>query len=226
MGKSFFLGNDAALYAGSEAFSTKISATPTAYGLVAAQATAYAALNSTYAAAYLAATDPATRTKAKIQARIDARDALTAMASNLAKIIDGTSTVTNEQKLDLGLSVRATPEPVPQPGTPTSFKVTLNADGSLDLGWKCKNPPGSRGTIYQVWRKIGAGEFTYVGGTGARKFVDSTVPAGTAGVTYQLQAVRSTAVGDWAQFNVNFGMTAGGTMTAAVAEAAPAKLAA
>jgi hypothetical protein len=42
-----------------------------------------------------------------------------------------------------------------------------------------------------------------------------------------MQAVRSTAVGEWAQFNVNFGVSgAGGTMTAMVTESVPAKIAA
>jgi hypothetical protein len=46
-------------------------------------------------------------------------------------------------------------------------------------------------------------------------------------VTYQIQAVRSTAVGPWAQFNVNFGVSSGGAMTASVTEQPPSpKLAA
>jgi hypothetical protein len=38
------------------------------------------------------------------------------MASGVAKIIGGTSTVTAEQKIDLGLGVRATPALIPPPG--------------------------------------------------------------------------------------------------------------
>ena len=79
--------------------------------------------------------------------------------------------------------------------------------------------PAPVGTIYQVSRRTGAtgagGAFVAVGGTGTRSFVDPTVPAGAAAVTYQIQAVRSTAVGPWAQFNVNFGVSGTG-MTATV----------
>ena len=119
----------------------------------------------------------------------------------------------------------AVPAPVGRPGTPTGFEVALNGDGALGLKWKCANPAGSVGTIYQVWRRInGTGTpsasatFDYLGGSGTKSFNDATVPAGSAALTYQIQAVRSTATGPWAQFNVNLGMVggAGGSMTASV----------
>jgi hypothetical protein len=211
MGHSFFLGTDAELYVGSDSFATKIAATPTAFGLTAPQATSYGTVNTAWRAAYEAAVDPETRTKGKVAAKNTAREQVKKMASDLAKIIDGTATVTDEQKLDLGLSVRATAAPVPPPGPLSAFKVELMGDGALGLGWKASNPVGSSGTLYQVWRRIGAsGEFTYLGGTGEKKFIDSTIPAGTSSVTYQLQAVRSTAAGPWAQFNVNFGVGGAG----------------
>ena len=223
MARSFFTGDDAQLYTGSAAFAAQITATPTAFGLQASDASAYAALNTAYASAYMAAANPETRTKGTIAARNSARDSLRLKASDLAKIIDGTSTVTDQQKLDLGLSVRKVPSPVPAPGTPGSFKVTLGGDGSLDLTWKCNNPAGSSGTIYQVFRRTTAeGEFEYLGGSGSKSFLDTTVPAGATAVTYKIQAVRSTAVGPWAQFNVNFGTSGGGggaaMMTASVGE--------
>ena len=111
-----------------------------------------------------------------------------------------------------------TPRPVPAPGTPSDFVAALGGDGSVKITWKCVNPRGSTGTMYQVYRRVGgAGEFSYVGGVGAKEFTDSAVPAGATTVTYQIQAVRSTAAGGWAQFNVNFGTSAGGATTATVA---------
>lgn len=222
MGKSFFLGTDAELYAGSAAFSAQITATPTSFGLVAAQATAYAALNAAYATAYLAATNPLTRTKGAIEGKDAAKASLKIMASDLAKIIDGTATVTDQQKANLGLSVRATPTPRPAPGMPTDFRVELFQNGSIGLKWKCANPAGAPGPVYQVWRRTGTtGEFICLGGAGERRFLDGTVPAGAASVTYRIQAARSTAVGPWADFTVSFGVTSGGTMTASV-ESVPA----
>lgn len=116
----------------------------------------------------------------------------------------------------------ALPSPVGAPGTPTDFAVKLFQDGSLELVWKCANPAGCTGTIYQVYRRVEAeGEFTYIGGSGDRKFVDATIPAGATAVTYQIQGVRSTAVGNWAQFNVNFGTNLAGAASAAIVTAQP-----
>ena len=104
----------------------------------------------------------------------------------------------------------AIPGPKPAPGTPTGFTATIGADGALTLKWKCANPRGTSGTIYQVWRRSSpSAEFQYVGGSGSKTFVDPTIPAGSTAVTYQIQAVRSTAVGEPAQFIVNFGTDEG-----------------
>jgi hypothetical protein len=120
----------------------------------------------------------------------------------------------------------ALPSPVPPPGTPTDFIVTLNPDGSLKLRWKCANPAGSMGTMYQVSRRIGSGgPLVQIGGSGVKSFLDATVPAGTPAVTYQITAARSTALGVAAQFVVNFGVGGGGEMTASVVQGSP-KLAA
>ncbi len=120
--------------------------------------------------------------------------------------------------------------PLPPPGTPAQFSVELLADGALVLRWKCANPSGSTGTIYQVYRRLtppaGGGEFTFIGSTGSKQFIDSTLPAGGAPggtMTYQIIAVRSTAAGAPAQFNVNFG---GGGATATMVTAGKSKLAA
>ena len=117
----------------------------------------------------------------------------------------------------------AIPSPVPPPGTPYQLKVELKPNGSLGMRWKCDNPAGSVGTLYHVYRKIGTapGEFTFIGGSGARTFVDATVPAGVATIVYQIQAARTTAVGDAAEFVVNLGVGAGGAMTANVVEPTP-----
>jgi hypothetical protein len=222
MGKSFFLGTDAEMYTGSAAFSTQIGAQPTSFGLSSIQASSYATLNSAYASAYLAANNPDTRTKGAVAAKNTAKANLRVSASNLASIIDGTPTVTDQQKIDLGISVRATPSPMPDPGTPEALEVTLDGAGGLILKWKCANPTGSQGTMYQIYRRVTAsGEFTYLGGSGEKKFTDSTVPAGSSQVTYKIQAVRSTAVGLWAQFNVLFGVSGSGEMIASVAQTSP-----
>jgi hypothetical protein len=120
----------------------------------------------------------------------------------------------------------AIPTPVGDPGEPTDFTVKLTATGALDLKWKCENPEGAQGTIYQIYRKTGSGEFVYVGGSGDKSFLDDTLPAGSTNVQYKMQAVRSTAVGPWAVFNVAFGVDSSGSAMASVTQSVPAKIAA
>jgi hypothetical protein len=192
-------------------------------GLTAGEVTA---LNTkvTSAAAAMAAAQVA-RDDAK-SATVAAHDAILALTDDGAELIrkikakagaSGNSVYTLAN-----IPVPATPSPKPPPGTPEALKVTLNGNGALNLKWKCTNPPGSVGTIYQVWRRVGtSGEFVYLGGAGTREFEDATVPAPTASVTYQIQAVRSTAVGQWAQFNVNFGVSTGGPTIASVVAQQP-----
>lgn len=120
----------------------------------------------------------------------------------------------------------ATPQPKGPPGKPTDFVALVSEDGSLDLGWKCPNPRGTSGTIYQVYRRTTpTGDFEHLGDTGQRKFVDATVPGGTSQMTYKIRGIRSTVAGAWATFNVTFGIGSGGALTASVVETTP-KLAA
>lgn len=101
-----------------------------------------------------------------------------------------------------------TPATMPPPGTPTAFGVELLADGAVALSWKCKNPRGAEGTVYEVLRRVGGGAFAFVGLSGAKSFTDAAIPAGTGEVTYQVTAVRSTTRGSPARFTVRFGVGA------------------
>lgn len=220
MGRSFYLSKSYAdLYAGSNTFNNLIATGYASYGLTQPQAQSYDALNDTFAAAFLLAQAPQTRTKGTIQARNDAALPLVQKAAELAGIIENHPGVTNQQKIDLGLSVRATPSPAPAPGTPSDFKVELLGDGSVSITWKANNATGLTGVTYQVWRRFGSeGEFAYTGAVGIKKFIDSTIPAGTPQVQYQIRGIRPTGAGAWAQFNVNFGQAGTGQALASVVE--------
>lgn len=105
----------------------------------------------------------------------------------------------------------------PPPGTPFNFTVGLLQDGALELKWKCNNPSGTVGTIYEVKRQIGGGgAMTFVGATGVKTFTDDSLPSNASPCTYQITAVRSTARGNPAQFTVNFGMGGGGLTIASI----------
>jgi len=125
------------------------------------------------------------------------------------------------------IPVPTAPSRLAPPGQPCDFYVRLDASGALELRWKCKNPAGSTGTIYQVWRKVdGTDGFTHLGATGVKCIIDDTLPAGSSQVTYQVQAARSTAVGPWATFIVNLGVSGGGAMMASLSEDMQTRIAA
>lgn len=158
--------------------------------------------------------------KAATQTFNDAVAAMTRAGSDIIKQVKAKAATDGNAVYTLALlPVPATPAPLPPPGTPTDFAAALNPDGSLTLRWKCANPAGSSGTIYQLARSVGDGPFAAVGGTGTKTFVDNTLPAGAATVTYQVQAVRSTAAGTAAQFLVRFGVSGAGETTASVVTA-------
>jgi hypothetical protein len=168
--------------------------------------------------------------RAKTEILDNAIEAMGTVGAAVMKQIRGQAEISGPSIYTLAqIPAPATPTPMPPPGKPSDLLVTLDETGILNLKWKCPNPHGSSGTIYQIYRRIGlAGEFEYLGGAGGKLFVDNTLPAGSASVTYQIQAVRSTAVGPWAQFNVNFGLSSGGAggVTVSVSEGTPAKIAA
>ena len=117
MPKVFYQGSDSVLLAGANNFSTLITAGPVPLGLTAAQATAYAALNTSYASAYATAINPPTRTSVTVAAKDTARALLVNNTIMLAALVLRTPGVTNAQKLSLGLNPKAPPTPAPVPGS-------------------------------------------------------------------------------------------------------------
>ena len=150
-------------------------------------------------------------------------EAMTTAAADIIKAIKTKAATAGNSVYSLAnIPAPALPGPMGELGTPREFTVELQVDGSLKLKWKNTNPANATGVVYQLWRRCSAeGEFAYIGGCGTKEYMDSTIPAGSSQVTYQIQAVRSTSVGPWAQFNVNFG-TGGTTVT----QTTPAKIAA
>ncbi len=57
--------------------------------------------------------------------------------------------------------------------------------------------------MYHVQRSIDGGPMQFLAAVGERAFVDGTVPAGTREIVYQVRGVRSTAIGDVAQYPVH-----------------------
>lgn len=119
-----------------EAFATnadeKITATPTAFGLVAAQATEYHGLCVDFSARLATAINPATRTKGTIAAKNTAKAALLAKTRELLRIISAHPGLTDQQRADLGMKVRDH-IPTPQPTPATRPVITVDTAGHLRL---------------------------------------------------------------------------------------------
>jgi hypothetical protein len=99
----------------------------------------------------------------------------------------------------------APPAPLPPPGKPEDFNVTLNADGSVTLSWTGQGSAVSSGTFYTIYRRLpGQSGYASIGGspgttTERRRasFTDATIPASaaSAGVNYIVQGFRGTRAG-------------------------------
>jgi hypothetical protein len=155
----FLPRTDAGLLAWSANFSALITATPTAYGLTSAIATAYTALHTAYATA-LAACDPGVRNKAAVLAKNDAREALKVQARFLAKLVQGTSTVTDSQKAELGLTVNAMPSPIPPPSAAPALDIVSVVGRTVKIRLHDADNAGKRGKPAGV---AGATVFSAVG---------------------------------------------------------------
>lgn len=108
----------------------------------------------------------------------------------------------------------STPSPAGPPGDPYKFVVKLENTGAVTMSFKCDNPKGTTGTIYQVARQLGGtGPFVNIGAVGVKKFTDESLPVGTGTVVYRVFAQRSTARGNAVDLTVKFGTTSAGMTT-------------
>ncbi|MGH7132045.1 MAG: hypothetical protein ACREJO_08885 [Phycisphaerales bacterium] len=208
-----------------ESHNSAWSTNAAAIGLTAGKVTALAALITTARKSYDAHVTAQAAAKAATQTFYDAvrfmHSSPGAGADMVETIKNFAQTTGNPTVYNLAqIPPPATPGTTPPPGTPFKFTVGLTQEGAIELKWKCQNPSGTQGTIYEVRRKIGgsgsSNPFTFVGATGVKKFTDDTLTSGSTNVTYQVTAVRSTARGTPAQFNVNFGVGGDGQAFATI----------
>lgn len=97
--------------------------------------------------------------------------------------------------------------PLPPPGRPREVRATLLPTGTLRLTWKCTNPHGATGTMYEIRRRDGAhAPLLHVATVGVKHFVDESPPAGVGTVTYSIRAIRSTNAGPEELLLVNLGV--------------------
>lgn len=165
MTTDFIPRTDAALLAYSANFSTLMTASPTTYGCTAGMATTLATKQAFYATCLEAATNPATRGGSTVFAKDNARRDLVAYIRQLARTVQGTASVTDQQKFDLGVTVRKTViSPIPVPSQSPTLVVKSTNLNIVRVELRTMSGPGvsQRGKPPGV---TGAAVFSYVGAT-------------------------------------------------------------
>jgi len=152
MGRSWLDTRDAFLLPFSQNISTKLSATPAAYGAVAGDATALATLVSDFDTKLTTAQNPATRTKVSVTAKDVSKAALIAELRALYKKFNAAN-IPADKRQELGLPILdKTPTPVAPPTTKPVLTIrdsdkqgcSVRAKDELTLETKAK-PPGVEG---------------------------------------------------------------------------------
>lgn len=151
MATSYIPSTDADFQVWLDNFSELITADPTAYGLSSADATALATLTTTYDNALAAATNGSTRGPSTVNAKDVARTNAQARARQLATIIQANPAVTEEQKTDLGITVRKTNKtPIPAPASSPLLAYIATTTGQQTLRYSDQMTPDSRSKPFGV----------------------------------------------------------------------------
>jgi hypothetical protein len=142
-------------------------------------------------------------------------ETLSTLAANIVRTIRAFAESTNNPAVyDIAaIPAPAAPTDVPPPALCTDLTATLDgATGNITLKWKATQPEGANGTSYIITRRAaGQANFSFLGVSGKKSFVDSTFTAGPDSVQYQVQGTRSDSTGPMsAILTVSFGRTGAG----------------
>lgn len=142
-------------------FGTKITATPTAFGLTAGQATTFGTLRTAFVNAYNVAQDEATRSPMNVELKNVAKRNLVANIRLLAGIVQRFPATTNAMRIDLGLPQRGfEPTPIPAPGSSPLIVVKSVSGLSARIRLIDRENPTRRGKPLGT---IGAAIFSHIG---------------------------------------------------------------
>lgn len=142
-------------------FSTLITAAPTDYGLTSGDASTIAAAVDAYSDAYALTVDPATRTSPAIAAKDAAKSAALVVVRPFAMFINARAATTDEQRGDLGLTIRKTvPTPIPAPTTAPALSLVSLVPGLANLQYADPATPTSKAkpfgaTGVQLYKALG-----------------------------------------------------------------------
>ena len=147
-------------------FSGIITASPTTYNVTTAQAAALATATDNFVDAYNAARAEGTRSKSLTATKTSMKIALLSLLRPLYGAIQASATVTNTQKVNLGITIRRTPTPVPAPSTEPQVTVVSVTGRTVKLRLRDAANP------HRVGRPVGVASATIL------SYVGATPPAG------------------------------------------------
>lgn len=142
-------------------FAALITLAPAAYGLAAGDATIIQAAADSFAAAYLLATSPATRTAPTIADKTTERASAEATVRPYATAISRDTGVTDLNKTAVGVNlVTTTRTPVPAPSTPPALTLISATHGNQRLGYRDATTPTSKAKPFgaigiELYRSVG-----------------------------------------------------------------------
>ncbi len=163
MGASYIPARDADLDTWLLNFKTLIAANPTTYGLVAADATAITNAFNSWHTAFLAATNPGTRTMATVATKNLQKANVLGVVRGYAATIRVNKAVSGELKIGLGLHVSdGQPTPIPPPSTYPLLTIKGIGQGQQDLRAADQDSPTRRAkpagaTGLLLFRIVGTG---------------------------------------------------------------------
>lgn len=160
MATSYIPAKDADFNSWLTNFSALLTATPLVFGLTAPDAVSVDTVKDAWATAYTAATDPGTRTSATVAAKDAARASAEAVVRPLAVRISLNPSVTEENKIAIGVTVRAfPPSPIPAPVVAPVISHVSSAPGLTRLAFKATGAAGKAkpfGAIgVEIYRSVG-----------------------------------------------------------------------
>jgi len=147
-------------------FSGIITASPTTYNVTTAQAAALATATDNFVDAYNAARAEGTRSKSLTATKTSMKIALLSLLRPMYGAIQASATVTNTQKVNLGITIRRTPTPVPAPSTEPVVTVVSVTGRTVKLRLRDAANP------HRVGRPVGVASATIL------SYVGATPPAG------------------------------------------------
>lgn len=173
-------------------FDTRITATPTSFGLTAPQATAFHALVVAWDSAYAVTKNRGTRSQSAVILKNEKKFLMVKNLRELARIVQAFPATSNEQRSLLGLTVPTIPQTNPAPATsPTLLVLGVNGNTVSVRLRDSTNPSRVRPDFAKsanVFSYVGeappttADGWTFQGGTTRNRFevvLDSSLPIGT-----------------------------------------------